>query len=79
MHEDIKRRDLPRGALLVRLLRKMGILSMPLLIRRTSTDLAPVDWLSAISGSMLRCISNVGITFDGRDAQKLKQIMHMRV
>ncbi len=81
MHEDIKRRDLPRGALLVRLVRKIGILSMPFLIRRTSPsiDLAAIDWVSAISGSMLRNTSNVGIPFEGRDAQKLKRMMHMRV
>lgn len=82
MHEDIKRRDLPRGALLVRLLvRKIGILTMPLLIRRTfpPIDLAAIDWVSAVSGSMPRSTSNVGIPFDGRDAQKLKQMLHMRV
>lgn len=61
MHEDIKRRDLPRAAPLALLLRKFATFSMSLLIPRTSTNLALIDSASGISGSMLRYVLKVKI------------------
>lgn len=78
MHEDIKRRDLPKAALLVRKIGILSLVSMSLLIPRISTNLSATESSFRVSVSMLWFVSKVGkFPSNGCGAKKPKQMMHV--